>query len=196
MIEGMVQWIGSIGQIWSGLSQAEKVWLGLGLIAQGLFFSRFLVQWMASERAGRSVVPILFWYLSISGATLLLALGVPAAVGVWLVRPLQGFKRAAWFTGAEAEQKSPPQAWAGLGSANRASIRADPNPRRKRIRDIFVILLWRWAQVGTIGTRFSSTRSKPRASRRPSGAASRPDQRPRVEAVLAGGTSAPLRSPR
>lgn len=33
------------------------------------------------------------------GATLLLALGVPAAVGVWLVRPLAGFKRAAWFTG-------------------------------------------------------------------------------------------------
>lgn len=33
------------------------------------------------------------------GATLLLALGVPLAIGLWLVRPLEGFKRAAWFTG-------------------------------------------------------------------------------------------------
>jgi len=40
----------------------------LGILAQSLFATRILVQWIASERAGKSVVPTLFWYLSISGA--------------------------------------------------------------------------------------------------------------------------------
>jgi lipid-A-disaccharide synthase-like uncharacterized protein len=46
-------------------------WKILGFSAQGLFFSRFLVQWIASERAGRSYVPISFWYLSMGGGLLL-----------------------------------------------------------------------------------------------------------------------------
>jgi lipid-A-disaccharide synthase-like uncharacterized protein len=49
-----------------------QLWLGLGFFAQALFSARFLVQWLASERAGRSVIPVAFWYLSIGGATLLL----------------------------------------------------------------------------------------------------------------------------
>ena len=44
----------------------------LGLLGQALFFSRFLVQWLASEKQGRSVVPHSFWYLSIGGGGLLL----------------------------------------------------------------------------------------------------------------------------
>ena len=44
----------------------------LGLLGQGLFFSRFLVQWLASEKTGKSVVPVSFWYLSIGGGGLLL----------------------------------------------------------------------------------------------------------------------------
>ena len=44
----------------------------LGLLGQALFFSRFLVQWIASEKNGRSVVPLSFWYLSIGGGGLLL----------------------------------------------------------------------------------------------------------------------------
>jgi len=47
-------------------------WLILGFVAQGLFSARFLMQWFASERAGRSVVPLTFWYLSLSGSALLL----------------------------------------------------------------------------------------------------------------------------
>jgi lipid-A-disaccharide synthase-like uncharacterized protein len=47
-------------------------WLVLGFIAQALFASRFVVQWISSERAGQSVVPIAFWYLSLGGAVLLL----------------------------------------------------------------------------------------------------------------------------
>ena len=48
-------------------------WVLLGFVAQGLFTMRFLVQWIASERAGRSIIPIGFWYFSIAGGVLLLA---------------------------------------------------------------------------------------------------------------------------
>ncbi|MFC2171349.1 lipid-A-disaccharide synthase N-terminal domain-containing protein [Acidobacteriota bacterium] len=49
------------------------LWLAVGFVAQTMFFSRFLVQWIVSERKGESVVPIAFWYLSISGGVMLLA---------------------------------------------------------------------------------------------------------------------------
>ncbi len=44
----------------------------VGLIGQACFFSRFLVQWIASEKKGRSVIPVIFWYLSLSGGLLIL----------------------------------------------------------------------------------------------------------------------------
>lgn len=46
-------------------------WVILGFVAQGLFTARFLVQWLASEKAGRSVVPMAFWWFSIGGGLLL-----------------------------------------------------------------------------------------------------------------------------
>jgi lipid-A-disaccharide synthase-like uncharacterized protein len=51
---------------------AANVWLGVGLFGQAFFFSRFLVQWLASEKAHRSIFPMAFWYLSLSGGFLLL----------------------------------------------------------------------------------------------------------------------------
>jgi lipid-A-disaccharide synthase-like uncharacterized protein len=47
-------------------------WVLLGFVAQGFFTARFVVQWIASERAGKSVVPLSFWLLSIGGGVLLL----------------------------------------------------------------------------------------------------------------------------
>lgn len=47
-------------------------WLAFGLLGNAAFASRFLVQWIASERAGESVVPKVFWYLSIVGSLILL----------------------------------------------------------------------------------------------------------------------------
>ena len=44
----------------------------IGLLGQMLFFSRFLVQWIASEKMGKSTIPISFWHLSIGGGGLLL----------------------------------------------------------------------------------------------------------------------------
>jgi lipid-A-disaccharide synthase-like uncharacterized protein len=45
--------------------------LCVGLFGQAMFFSRFLVQWMVSERARKSVFPMAFWYLSLSGGAIL-----------------------------------------------------------------------------------------------------------------------------
>ncbi|MBL4628234.1 MAG: lipid-A-disaccharide synthase N-terminal domain-containing protein [Roseicyclus sp.] len=54
-------------------SWPEFWWVTLGLSAQLAFASRFIVQWIASERAGRSYVPVAFWYLSIVGGAMLLS---------------------------------------------------------------------------------------------------------------------------
>jgi len=49
-----------------------SIWMVLGVTGQALFSGRFLVQWIASERSRRSVLPIAFWYLSLLGGTALL----------------------------------------------------------------------------------------------------------------------------
>ncbi len=51
-------------------------WIALGLSAQFAFSMRFIVQWIASERAGRSYVPTAFWYLSIIGGAMLLSYAI------------------------------------------------------------------------------------------------------------------------
>jgi lipid-A-disaccharide synthase-like uncharacterized protein len=51
-------------------------WLLVGFGGQALFMGRFVVQWLASERRRRSVIPVSFWYLSILGALVLLAYAV------------------------------------------------------------------------------------------------------------------------
>lgn len=48
-------------------------WLLVGFGGQALFMGRFVLQWLASERQRRSVIPVSFWYLSIVGALVLLA---------------------------------------------------------------------------------------------------------------------------
>jgi lipid-A-disaccharide synthase-like uncharacterized protein len=51
-------------------------WLAFGLVAQLFFTARFLVQWISSERAGQSVVPIAFWFFSMGGGLMTLVYGV------------------------------------------------------------------------------------------------------------------------
>src|SRR5712691_10650150 len=46
-------------------------WVLLGYAGQTLFAMRFIVQWVASERVGRSVIPVAFWFFSIGGGVLL-----------------------------------------------------------------------------------------------------------------------------
>jgi lipid-A-disaccharide synthase-like uncharacterized protein len=54
----------------------ERFWIGLGLLAEALFGARVLVQWLASERLRRSVVPPMYWYLSLAGGVMLLTYAV------------------------------------------------------------------------------------------------------------------------
>ena len=52
------------------------MWLIIGFIGQALFSMRFLLQWIASERKGESVIPTLFWYFSLAGGLTLLAYAI------------------------------------------------------------------------------------------------------------------------
>ncbi len=54
------------------LTTTDKIWLGIGFLAQFLFSMRFIVQWIASEKKKESIIPIYFWYFSLGGGILLL----------------------------------------------------------------------------------------------------------------------------
>ena len=54
------------------MSANEKFWMGVGFAGQIIFASRFIIQWIASEKKGESVVPIAFWYLSLCGGWVIL----------------------------------------------------------------------------------------------------------------------------
>jgi lipid-A-disaccharide synthase-like uncharacterized protein len=60
-------------------------WVILGFVGQFLFTMRFLIQWLASERAGRSVVPLAFWFFSIGGGVLLFIYAVYRADPVFVL---------------------------------------------------------------------------------------------------------------
>jgi lipid-A-disaccharide synthase-like uncharacterized protein len=52
-------------------SPAGMLWVSIGLLGQLIFTGRMIVQWMASERSKRSVVPVAFWWMSLGGAVML-----------------------------------------------------------------------------------------------------------------------------
>lgn len=58
------------------MTTTETIWLAIGFLGQGLFFGRWLVQWIASERKSESRVPISFWYLSLIGGLITLAYAI------------------------------------------------------------------------------------------------------------------------
>jgi lipid-A-disaccharide synthase-like uncharacterized protein len=57
------------GEVWTP-------WLIVGFVGQFIFGLRFIVQWIATERAKRSVVPVAFWYLSLAGTVITLAYAI------------------------------------------------------------------------------------------------------------------------
>jgi lipid-A-disaccharide synthase-like uncharacterized protein len=63
----------------------EQFWLCIGFLGQGFFFSRFLVQWIASERKRESVIPISFWFFSIGGGCILLIYAIHRADPVFIM---------------------------------------------------------------------------------------------------------------
>lgn len=58
------------------VSGAERIWLITGAVGQVAFMMRFIVQWIASERRGQSVIPVAFWYLSLVGSLILLSYAI------------------------------------------------------------------------------------------------------------------------
>ena len=54
----------------------EPIWLAIGFAGQALFSARFIVQWLVSERLGKSVIPLAFWVFSVLGGVTLLAYAI------------------------------------------------------------------------------------------------------------------------
>ncbi|MDW8479710.1 MAG: lipid-A-disaccharide synthase N-terminal domain-containing protein [Xanthomonadales bacterium] len=67
------------------------IWILIGFAGQALFSARFVVQWWASERAGRSVVPKAFWILSLLGSLVLLSYAIHREDPVFIVGQSMGF---------------------------------------------------------------------------------------------------------
>ena len=58
------------------LNKIEIIFLAIGFFGQAIFASRFIIQWIYSEKKGRSSIPIIFWYLSVIGGLTLLVYAV------------------------------------------------------------------------------------------------------------------------
>jgi lipid-A-disaccharide synthase-like uncharacterized protein len=90
---------------WLGVANlTEAIWVAVGLFGQVLFFMRFLLQWIASEKEKRSVVPTSFWWFSIGGAAILLAYAIYRADPVFILGQSLGFfiyARNLWLIRAE-----------------------------------------------------------------------------------------------
>jgi len=67
-----------------------KFWLIVGFVGQFLFFMRFFIQWLASERQKKSVIPITFWYFSIGGSLMLLTYALVRKDPVFIVGQSMG----------------------------------------------------------------------------------------------------------
>ena len=73
----LIQYGQALGDYLYGVFVAKfDFWLAFGLVAQLLFTARFLVQWISSERAGQSVVPMAFWFFSMGGGLMTLVYGI------------------------------------------------------------------------------------------------------------------------
>jgi lipid-A-disaccharide synthase-like uncharacterized protein len=79
---------------------ADTAWLVVGLLGQLMFTARFVVQWIASERAGKSVIPLAFWYFSLFGGLIVLAYGIHKIEPVIILGQLPGvviYSRNLWL---------------------------------------------------------------------------------------------------
>ena len=63
----------------------EHLWVVVGFLGQSLFFMRFFVQWIASEKRKESVIPVAFWYFSIGGGLVLLIYAIYRRDPVFIV---------------------------------------------------------------------------------------------------------------
>lgn len=67
------------------IAKDNGIWLVIGFLGQALFSARFIVQWLASEKVKKSIIPNLFWWFSIGGGTVLLIYAIHRADPVFIV---------------------------------------------------------------------------------------------------------------
>ncbi len=88
------------------MSTTETAWLAVGFIGQVLFAMRFVIQWVRSERARRSVIPVTFWYFSIGGGLVLLAYAIHRQDPVFILGQMLGvfiYSRNLYFIARERQ---------------------------------------------------------------------------------------------
>lgn len=68
----------------------DALWLAVGFFGQALFSARFIVQWLQSEKAKRSVIPNAFWYFSIAGGATLLVYAIHRVDPVFILGQATG----------------------------------------------------------------------------------------------------------
>lgn len=90
-------------------STVELLWVAFGFVGQLMFTGRFLVQWIASERARKSVMPVLFWYFSLAGGAMLLAYAIYRGDPVFIMGQSLGvfiYLRNLWLIHADKSRSA------------------------------------------------------------------------------------------
>jgi lipid-A-disaccharide synthase-like uncharacterized protein len=103
MIEGLLAWLHDV--FVAGIDG----WVVLGFIAQFMFMMRFVVQWIASERARKSVLPVAFWFFSIGGGVLLLVYAINRKDPVFIAGQALGliiYARNLWLIFVESKRRT------------------------------------------------------------------------------------------
>ena len=70
---------------------SSQIWMIIGFVGQTIFASRFLIQWIVSERASKSIIPNIFWWISILGSFVLLSYAIHREDPVFIVGQSVGF---------------------------------------------------------------------------------------------------------
>lgn len=134
-----------------------STWEVIGLAGNAAFFSRFFVQWWASERAGRSVAPVSFWWLSLIGTALLgsytFVKGEPFLLFSFAVNSAV-YGRNLWLCHAPKSRPVHPLLAAALGVAAAIGLLASGHFQpRAGFEDSAL-----WIAIGAVGTAIWSTR--------------------------------------
>lgn len=80
--------------------EPKHLWLVVGFLGQSLFFGRFFLQWIATERQRKSVIPRSFWYFSLGGGAVLLVYSIHQKDPVFIAGQATGlfiYSRNLWF---------------------------------------------------------------------------------------------------
>lgn len=102
----MTEWLEKLLHVGS---TTELLWVIFGLAAQLMFTARFLLQWIASERAKDSVMPVAFWYFSLAGGVMLLAYALYRADPVFILGQALGvviYARNLWLIYAKRRREA------------------------------------------------------------------------------------------